>query len=281
MLLRAFMTHGHLVADIDPLNLKDVYKDSPSLAKKFRFPDEHLLKLLDPAAYGFTKEDLEREFYYKSPYEGAIVQQRSKWKLKDLIKAYEDAYCKKIGVEFMHIVDREKCNWIRKQFESLQYEDIDKDEKLLMYGRLNQAHQWGVFMAQKFNTMKRFGLEGCESFIPGLKFCIDNAVAGGVREIVMGMAHRGRLNTLANVVKKKKSVIMAELQGITPDMQKEENQGSGDVKYHLGTSFVRRYKKHDCDVRMTLMANPSHLEAVNPCVAGRARAQQHFLGDDD
>ena len=114
MLLRAFMTHGHLVADIDPLNLKDVYKDSPSLAKKFRFPDEHLLKLLDPAAYGFTKEDLEREFYYKSPYEGAIVQQRSKWKLKDLIKAYEDAYCKKIGVEFMHIVDREKCNWIRK-----------------------------------------------------------------------------------------------------------------------------------------------------------------------
>ena len=136
-------------------------------------------------------------------------------------------------------------------------------------------------MAQKFNTMKRFGLEGCESFIPGLKFCIDHAVAGGVREVVMGMAHRGRLNTLANVVKKKKSVIMAELQGITPDMQKEENQGSGDVKYHLGTSFIRRYNKHNCDVRMTLMANPSHLEAVNPCVAGRCRAQQHFLGGSE
>ena len=177
----------------------------------------------------------------------------------------------------MHIEDREICDWIRTKAESLQFEDISQEEKLLMYSRLNAAHSWGSFLAAKFNTMKRFGLEGCESFIPGLKFCIDTAVEGGAREVVIGMPHRGRLNTLANVVRKRKSVIMAELQGVTPDMQKEENLGSGDVKYHLGTSFVRKHPL-GCDVRMTLMANPSHLEAVNPCVAGRARAEQHFRG---
>ena len=201
------------------------------------------------------------------------MQQKSKWKLKELVAAYRDAYCQKIGVEFMHIEDREVCNWIRTKFESLQFEDVSEEEKLRMYTRLNAAHSWGAFLAAKFNTMKRFGLEGCESFIPGLKFCIDKAVEDGAREVVIGMPHRGRLNTLANVVRKRKSVIMAELQGITPDMQKEENLGSGDVKYHLGTSFVRKHGKLGCDVRMTLMANPSHLEAVNPCVAGRARAE--------
>ena len=281
MLLRSYMTHGHLIADVDPLNLREVYKDSPSLAKKFRFPDESLFALLDPHSYGFTKEDLEREFYYQNPYGGAILQQKSKWKLKDLIKAYREAYCTKIGVEFMHIEDREKCNWIRKKFESIQYDTVDDETKLHMYTRLNAAHSWGSFMASKFNTMKRFGLEGCESFVPGLKYLIDVAVEGGCRGVIIGMPHRGRLNTLANVVRKRRSVIMGELQGITPDMEKEENAGAGDVKYHLGTSFVRKYGKLDVDVKMTLMANPSHLEAVNPCVGGRARAEQHFLGGQE
>ena len=273
VLLRAFMTHGHLVANIDPLNLKEVYKDSPTLATKFRFPDDKLKDLLDPLSYGFTKQDMKREFYYSNPYAGAIGKQKTKWTLEELIGAYRDAYCQNIGVEFMHIEDREICTWIRTKFEGIQFEQVDDKTKMHMYERLNEAHQWGQFMALKFLTNKRFGLEGCESFIPGLQYLIDVGVEQGVREVVIGMPHRGRLNTLANVVRKRRSVIMAELQGITPDMAKEENAGAGDVKYHLGTSFVRKYGELGTEVRMTLMANPSHLEAVNPCVGGRVRAE--------
>lgn len=135
-------------------------------------------------------------------------------------------------------------------------------------------------MSQKFNTMKRFGLDGCESFVPGLKYLIDSATEEGARTFVIGMAHRGRLNTLANVVRKPMEVIMAEFQGITPKMSANETLASGDVKYHLGTTFKRTYGESGTEIKLTLMANPSHLEAVNPCVGGRARAEQHFIGGD-
>jgi len=127
--------------------------------------------------------------------------------------------------------------------------------------------------------MKRFGLEGCETFVPGLKFCIDSAVEEGARTFVIGMAHRGRLNTLANVVRKPAEVIMAEFQGIQPNADENTvNASAGDVKYHLGTTFRRRYGESGHEIKLTLMANPSHLEAINPVVIGRARAEQHFLG---
>ena len=281
MFLRAYMTHGHLVADIDPLQLKEHYKDSPSLAQKFKFPTEENIQLLDPLHYGFTEADMDREFAIRTESGGSTISQRKpKWVLKDLINAYREAYCKKIGVQFMHIKDREKCNWIREKFENIQFREPSQAERIHMYTRLNWSHSWGAFMASKFNTMKRFGLEGCESFVPGLKFCIDSAVEKGARTFVIGMAHRGRLNTLANVVRKPMEVIMAEFQGITPKQQGDENMSanSGDVKYHLGTTFRRRYGDSGHEIKITMMANPSHLEAVNPCVAGRARAEQHFLG---
>lgn len=128
--------------------------------------------------------------------------------------------------------------------------------------------------------MKRFGLEGCESFIPGLKYLVDSATEKNARTFVIGMAHRGRLNTLANVVRKPMEVIMAEFQGVTPNA-KEMSQASGDVKYHLGTTFKRTYGEAGHEIKLTLLANPSHLEAANPCVAGRARAEQHFFGGDE
>ena len=181
----------------------------------------------------------------------------------------------------MHIEDVQICDWIREQFEELIYEDLSESQKVHMYTRLNWSHQWGAFMAGKFNTMKRFGLEGCESFVPGLKYLIDRATEHGARTFVIGMAHRGRLNTLANVVRKPMEVIMAEFQGITPQQGQNETQASGDVKYHLGTTLKRTYEDTGTEIKLTLMANPSHLEAVNPCVAGRARAEQHFLGGDE
>ena len=173
----------------------------------------------------------------------------------------------------MHIEDREVCNWMRERFEEIQFHEETPEKKVHMYERLNWAHQWGAFMSQKFNTTKRFGLEGCESFVPGLKYLMDSAVEQGCREFVIGMAHRGRLNTLANVVRKPMEVIMAELQGITPELKDTEELSAGDVKYHLGTTLKRKYGKDQVDIRLTLMANPSHLEAVNPCVGGKARAE--------
>jgi 2-oxoglutarate dehydrogenase E1 component len=133
-------------------------------------------------------------------------------------------------------------------------------------------------MGQKFNTMKRFGLEGCESFIPGLKASFGSAIKNGARNFIIGMPHRGRLNTLANVVRKPKEEIMAEFQGTIPEAM-ELTQNSGDVKYHLGTTLERDYGEGEdkTPIKITILANPSHLEAVNPVVHGRTRAEQHFF----
>ena len=114
MLLRAHMTHGHLCSDIDPLKLAEHYADSPTLAEKFRFPDQKLNDLLNPATYGFTEADMEREFYIHMPMQSTIVKRKPKWKLRDVLDAYKQAYCGKIGIQFMHIQDRETCNWIRE-----------------------------------------------------------------------------------------------------------------------------------------------------------------------
>lgn len=143
---------------------------------------------------------------------------------------------------------------------------------MLLYKRINDTHAWANFMAQKFNTMKRFGIEGVDSFIAGIKFALEKATEHGARTFIIGMPHRGRLNFLANVVKKPKEVIMAEFQGAIPQTGSADT-GSGDVKYHLGTTLYRDYGKAKVPVKITLLANPSHLEAVNPVVAGRARAE--------
>lgn len=138
---------------------------------------------------------------------------------------------------------------------------------------------WGDFMAQKFNTTKRFGLEGAWSFIPGMKFAIDKLTELGAETFIFGMPHRGRMNTLANVVRKPKVQLMAEFQGITPDAALSGGfVGAGDAKYHLGTTYKRKYGGTGKEVTLTLLANPSHLETVAPVVCGRARAEQHFLG---
>lgn len=155
-------------------------------------------------------------------------------------------------------------------------------EKLDLYARLNWSHDFGLFLTQKFNTMKRFGLEGCESFIPGMKVAIDACVANGATNFIVGMPHRGRLAVLTNVVRKPMEVIMAEFQGVKPTEEMTTKYAdAGDVKYHLGTT-LKRSKTHkdgkETSVTITLLANPSHLEAINPVVMGRVRAQQHAMG---
>jgi 2-oxoglutarate dehydrogenase E1 component len=209
-LLNSFETVGHLVADLDPLNLQEVYKDIDQYAEKFRFAKGPILNQLDYKHYGFTEADLEREFLIEYDHKSQILQQKKLWKLKDVIEAYRSSYCSKIGVEFTHIPESDICDWIRLNFEGIQFNKMSDKEKIHLYDRLNWSHDFGSFTTQKFNTMKRFGLEGCESFIPGLKVAIDAAIDEGAHHFVIGMPHRGRLNVLANVVRKPMEIIMAE-----------------------------------------------------------------------
>lgn len=203
--------------------------------------DDSLLAQLDYRAHGFTEADLDREFFIELSHKSEILRQKKVWKLREVIDAYKLAYCGKVGVEFNHIPEREICDWIRLNFEGIQYKKMNDKEKIHLYDRLNWSHDFGSFTTQKFNTMKRFGLEGCESFIPGLKVAMDAAIEDGANYFVIGMPHRGRLNVLANVVRKPLEVIMAEFQGVIPQNEIQSKYAdAGDVKYHLGTTFKRR-----------------------------------------
>lgn len=127
MLIRAYMTHGHMLADVDPLQLYETYKHFPTYAAKFKIPSSSLTSLLDYKTYGFTEADLEREFYVDAPELAGLLSRKKNWKLRELIDSYKNAYCGKIGVEYMHIMARDQCNWIRDKFESLQFETVPKE----------------------------------------------------------------------------------------------------------------------------------------------------------
>lgn len=282
MLIRAYQTHGHMMADIDPLQLYESYKHFPSYAQKFKIPQASLNDLLDYKSYGFTEADLDRDIYVDAPELAGLLGRKKNWKLRELIDSYKKAYCAKIGVEYMHISSRDQCNWIRDKFEGLQFEQVPKAKRVLNYDRLLWADEFQKFLANKFNTTKRFGVEGCESVIPGLKVSFDTLVDSGVSKVVIGMPHRGRMNVLGNVVRKPLEQIFNEFQGKlpvdNPDSMLEAYAQSGDVKYHLGTTFTKTYPDGR-RLTQTVLANPSHLETIDPVVLGRVRAEQHLMGD--
>lgn len=228
-------------------------------------------RLIEYDYYGFSEQDLDRVFYVDVPQLGGLLQKKKEWTLRELDQALRQAYCGKIGVEFMHIAHREQCTWIRNKFELAQYETLAPETKINCLDRLLWADGFAQFLQEKYNTMKRFGLEGCEAFIPGMKSCMDALVENGGEKVIIGMPHRGRLNMLANVVRKPLETIFAEFQGTVPDATGYGSY-SGDVKYHLGTNFTRVYpdgKSMTCEI----LANPSHLECINPVVMGKARAE--------
>jgi 2-oxoglutarate dehydrogenase E1 component len=282
MLIRAYQVHGHLKADVDPLQLYETFKHFPTYAEKFKIPRTAIAGLLDPKTYGFTEEDMDREFIVDAPELAGLLSRKRNWKLRELIEAYTQAYCSKIGVEYMHISSREQCNWIRDQFEGAKFEKLDNKSRILNYDRLIWADEFQKLLANKFNTIKRFGLEGCESFIAGLKVALDSLVNSGVSKVVIGMPHRGRMNVLGNVVHKPFEQIFNEFQGKLPSDQSPESMSdftnSGDVKYHLGTTFTKHYPDGR-QLTSTVLANPSHLETIDPVVLGRVRAEQHLMGD--
>ena len=246
-LIRVHRVRGHLIADIDPLRWKE-----PKL------PVE-----LDPATYGLTIWDLDREFLTGG------VAGTTRMALGDLLGVLRDAYCRTIGVEYMHIQDTEEQRWIQSRFEGVDFQ-FSKEEKRRILERLNAAEAFEKFLATKYVGTKRFGLEGAESAVPILDEVLSLSANAGMQSAVLGMAHRGRLNVLANVMGKSLDSLFKEFEGyVDPDTV----QGSGDVKYHLGASGTHTSPTGNT-IKIELASNPSHLETVDPIVLGMVRAQQ-------
>ena len=246
-LIRAHRVRGHLMADLDPLRWKE-----PALPKE-----------LDPETYGLSIWDLEREFLTGG------LGGRDKQELGDILAVLRDAYCGTMGVEYMHIQNTDEQKWIQSRLEGVQFRPTAAQKNRLME-RLNAAEAFEKFLATKYVGTKRFGLDGSEAAIPVIDTILSAAAADHLDGSVIGMAHRGRLNVLANIVGKSYDQIFKEFEG---HLKPDSVQGSGDVKYHLGAHG--KFTSPDGDViTVELAANPSHLETVDPIVLGMVRAAQ-------
>lgn len=256
LMVRAYQARGHLKSRLDPLGINQ--------------PADHRVPELDPAYYGFSEADLERPFWLGAGVLPAFRQEHHQMTLREIIKCLQHIYCGSVGYEYMHIPSREQCDWLRARIEVPEPYSFAREERLRILDRLIWADSFERFVATKYPGEKRFGLEGGESLIPGMKALVDRAVEQhGVEKVVMGMAHRGRLNVLANVVRKPHQSLFCEFSGV----QGEATDSSGDVKYHLGMSYDRPTPAGR-RVQLSLVANPSHLEAVDPVVLGKVRALQ-------
>lgn len=254
MLIRSYRVRGHLEAQLDPLGLQ--------------VPKSH--DELNPATYGFTEADLDRPVFidHVLGLETATVRQ--------IVQILRSTYCGPVGVEFMHIQDPEQKSWIQRRVEGAPWATaFDASAKKTILQQLTEAEGLEVFCQKRFVGTKRFGLEGGEVTIPAVQAIIATAARAGVGEIAIGMSHRGRLNTLVNVVKKPYTQLFSEFGGNS--FKPDDVQGSGDVKYHLGTSTDVEIDGHK--VHLSLQPNPSHLEAVDPVVVGKVRARQDMKAD--
>ena len=247
MLVRAHRVRGHLIADLDPLRWK-----APRLPRE-----------LNPDNYGLTIWDLEREFLTGG------VAGSTKMTLDELMGVLRDAYCRTIGIEYMHIQDTDEQRWIQSHVEGVTFTPT-LNEKLRILERINAAEAFEKFLATKYVGTKRFGLEGAESMIPIVDEILSAAANEKMEAVILGMPHRGRLNILANVMGKSYDQIFKEFEG---HLAADSVQGSGDVKYHLGAHGT--YKSNSgAEIELELAANPSHLETVNGIVLGMVRAKQ-------
>ena len=253
MLIRAYRIRGHLIANLDPL----------SIQKKKEHPE------LQPETYGFTKNDYNRKIFL----DGVLGLQYAD--LNQILKILKKTYCSNIGYEFMHMGDPDEKSWIRDRIEGPEKEiQFTTNGKKAILNKIIQAEGFEKYLHVKFVGTKRFGLDGGEALIPALEQIIKRGGNLGVKEIKIGMPHRGRLNVLANVMGKPFKAIFSEFFGKTVTSKKDFE---GDVKYHLGASSNREFDGNS--VHISLTDNPSHLEAVNPVVLGQVRAKQFFHKD--
>jgi 2-oxoglutarate dehydrogenase E1 component len=254
-LINGYRVHGHWAADVDPLDTKEIA----------RHPE------LDPAFYGLVEADLDA-VVPTSPMYGMPEQAT----IRAILDRLRKVYCGTVGVEFMNVLDPEAKRWVQQRFETLVHEPaMSRETQLRMLMLLTRADGFERFLGSRFLGNKRFSLEGAESLVPLLDLLLTEAGTHGVEDVVLGMAHRGRLNVLLNILHKPPVQMLAEF---ADHSTHDESWGSGDVKYHLG--YNNRYITalgHVLNVSMAF--NPSHLEAVNPVVEGRVRARQDRMGD--
>ena len=256
MIIRAYRIRGHLVADLDPLGMRD---QTPH-------PE------LDPATYGFTAADMDRPIFIDNVLGLEVAT------MNEIIAIVKRTYCGTFALQYMHISNPEEAAWLKERIEGFGKEiAFTQEGRKAILNSLVQAEGYEKFLHVKYMGTKRFGLDGGESLIPAMEQIIKRGGQLGLRDIVIGMPHRGRLSVLANVMKKPYKAIFNEFQG--GSFKPEDVDGSGDVKYHLGASSDREFDGNS--VHLSLTANPSHLEAVNPVVLGKVRAKQDQTHDED
>ncbi|MBI1492753.1 2-oxoglutarate dehydrogenase E1 component [Halocynthiibacter styelae] len=256
MLIRAYRIRGHLAANLDPLKMRD----------------ETIRPELDPATYGFTAQDMDRPIFLDNVLGLQIASMRQ---IVDIVKR---TYCGTFALQYMHISNPEEASWLKERIEGYGKEiQFTKEGRKAILNKMVEAEGFEKFLHVKYMGTKRFGLDGGESLIPAMEQIIKRGGALGVQDIIIGMPHRGRLSVLANVMQKPYKAIFNEFQG--GSFKPEDVDGSGDVKYHLGASSDRDFNGNS--VHLSLTANPSHLEAVNPVVIGKVRAKQDQLNDTD
>ncbi|HWI87482.1 MAG TPA: 2-oxoglutarate dehydrogenase E1 component, partial [Sphingomonas sp.] len=256
ILIRTYRVRGHLLADLDPLGL--AHQGTPEDLK--------------PEYHGFSEADMDRPIFLG----GTLGFERAT--VREIIAVLRRNYCGKVGLEFMHIQDVAERKFLQERMEGKDKEiSFTPEGKKAILSKVVEGEQWEKFLARKYVGTKRFGLDGGESMIPALEAVLKYSGQAGVQEVVIGMAHRGRLNVLTNVLKKPYRVLFHEFAGGSANP--EDVGGSGDVKYHLGTSADREFDGKK--IHLSLTPNPSHLEAADPVVLGKARAKQTQLQDNE
>ncbi|MEO0666474.1 MAG: 2-oxoglutarate dehydrogenase E1 component [Pseudomonadota bacterium] len=256
MIIRAYRIRGHLVADLDPLGMRD-HTPHPEL---------------DPKSYGFTEADMDRPIFIDNVLGLQVASMR------EIIAIVNRTYCGTFALQYMHISNPEEAGWLKERIEGFGKEvAFTREGRKAILNKMVEAEGFEKFLHVKYMGTKRFGLDGGESLIPAMEQIIKRGGALGLRDIVIGMPHRGRLSVLANVMAKPYKAIFNEFQG--GSFKPEDVDGSGDVKYHLGASSDREFDGNT--VHLSLTANPSHLEAVNPVVLGKVRAKQDQLNDSE
>ncbi|MEO1678127.1 MAG: 2-oxoglutarate dehydrogenase E1 component [Pseudomonadota bacterium] len=256
MLIRAYRIRGHLAADLDPLGMRE---ETPH-------PE------LDPKSYGFAEADLDRPIFL----DNVLGLQTAT--IRQILAIVKRTYCGTFALQYMHISNPEEAAWLKERIEGFDKEiRFTREGRRAILNKLVEAEGFEKFLHVKYMGTKRFGLDGGEALIPAMEQIIKRGGALGVKDIVIGMPHRGRLSVLANVMAKPYRAIFNEFQG--GSFKPEDVDGSGDVKYHLGASSDREFDGNS--VHLSLTANPSHLEAVNPVVLGKVRAKQDQLNDSD
>jgi len=274
-LIRAYQTNGHRAAQLDPLGVHTA--ESFPGRPRDNLDNEGFPPELTLSYHGFTDTDLDRPLILGGSSGGNVgyleqLSQNPRVTLRQTLHELRKTYCGTLAVESAHISDPSRANWLRQRIENPKWLNYDQERKQHIYERLAFADAFESFLAYKFNTTKRFGLDGGEAIVPALKDAIDRATELGAHSFVLGMPHRGRLNVLANVMRKPMPLILSEFQGTHYNVERHTKGEdgswglSGDVKYHLGSSMDRTYPDGRT-IHLSLVANPSHLECVNPVVS--------------